>query len=155
MYKEDRMEPYIQNIIAPKLGGSMLVMPAAVLVLTLGLVAIFAGIMYDMKKSSVCVDGGFLTVKAFVYGKKIPLGEIRSDGVRRLNLLEDRDYGPTIRVNGVGLPGYRAGWVRLKNGRKAFVHITDKTKVALIPTEKYDVLLSVEDFEGLKNALSQ
>jgi hypothetical protein len=142
-------------MIAPKIDGSMIILPITLALLIGGMAVLFAGIIHDMKSSAVGVDKGFLVVKAFIYGKKIPVKEIDINNARQLNLLEDKDYSLTIRTNGVGLPGYRSGWMRLRNGREAFVHLTDKTKVALLPTEKYDILLSVADFEGLKNALER
>jgi hypothetical protein len=119
------------------------------------MVVLLLGIIRDMKNTAVRVDNGVMTIKALLYGKKVPIKEIDINGVRRLNLHEDKDYHVTIRTNGIGLPGYKAGWMKLKNGRKAFVHLTDNTRVVLLPTEKYDILLSIDDFEGLKAALAR
>jgi hypothetical protein len=91
------------------------------------------------------------------YGRKIPIGDIDLSGVKSLNLREerDKDYRVTLRTNGIGLPGYLAGWMKLHNGHKALVYITDRTKVALIPTKGFDVMISTDDIDGVRNALSR
>jgi hypothetical protein len=45
------------------------------------------------------------------------------------------------------------GWMKLNNGNKAWVYVTDKTNVALIPTNEYDILISTDDFTGITEAL--
>ena len=54
-----------------------------------------------------------------------------------------KEYKPKIRKNGIGLPGYKEGLFKLKNGEKALLYVTDSSKVAYIPTkDSYSVLLS-------------
>jgi hypothetical protein len=42
---------------------------------------------------------------------------------------------------GTGLPGYRAGWFRLRNGEKALVSLTDTHHVVYVPTSRGFALL--------------
>jgi hypothetical protein len=70
-------------------------------------------------------------------------------------LNHDKDYNIKIRTNGIGLPNYHVGWMRLNNGNKALAYLTDKTNVVLIPTKDYDILISTEDFDGIKDALNE
>jgi hypothetical protein len=70
-------------------------------------------------------------------------------------LNNDKDYNIKIRTNGIGLPNYHVGWMILNNGNKALTYLMDKTKVVLIPTKDYDVLISTEDFDGIKEALNE
>jgi hypothetical protein len=56
---------------------------------------------------------------------------------------------------GTGLPGYQAGWFRLRNGEKALVYLTDRRRAVYVPTTAgYDVLLSPEDPDGFLRALA-
>jgi len=146
------MENYVNTITAPKLTAFILPM-----ILVAVFLVICVGFVYSMKNTKIYVGDGFLTVKSLFYGRKIPLGEINLDGVKSLNLREerDKDYRALYRTNGIGLPGYLAGWMKLHNGHKALVYITDKTKVVLIPTKDFDVLISTDDFDGIRNALSR
>jgi len=146
------MENYVHTITAPKLTAFILSIVLAALFL-----AACVGIVYSMKSTTICVGGGFLTIKSLFYGRKIPIEDIDLSGVKSLNLREerDKDYRVTLRTNGIGLPGYLAGWTKLHNGHKALVYITDRTKVALIPTKEFDVMISTDDFDGIRNALNK
>jgi hypothetical protein len=103
----------------------------------------------------VDIGNGVLTVNSLFYGKSIPIGEINVNGIRQLNLNNDKDYNIRIRTNGIGLPNYHVGWMRLNNGNKALAYLTDKTNVVLIPTKDYDLLISTKDFDGIKGALNK
>ena len=72
-----------------------------------------------------------------------------------LHMLEP-DYQPKWRTNGAGLPGYAAGWFKLRNKEKALVFLTDRSRVVYIPTNKdYSVLLSVREAEEFADAIQQ
>ena len=63
-----------------------------------------------------------------------------------VDLDETRELRPRWRTNGVGLPGYQAGWFKLADGEKALLFVTDPTAVLYIPTgEGYSLLMSVLD----------
>jgi hypothetical protein len=146
------MENYVHTIITPKITAFILPMVFLVVLLTIGI-----GIICSMKYTGISVGNGFLTVKSLFYGRKIPLDEINLEGVKSLNLHEERDknYRITARTNGIGLPGYWVGWMILHNNHKALTYITDRTKVVLIPTKDFDILISTDDFDGIRNALSK
>jgi hypothetical protein len=56
---------------------------------------------------------------------------------------------------GTGLPGYRAGWFRLRNGEKALLYLTDANRAVYIPTTAgYGVLFSPVDPEAFLAALA-
>ena len=62
---------------------------------------------------------------------------------------------PARRTMGTGLPGYQSGWFRLKNGEKALLYLTDRTKAVYVPTtEGYGLLLSPDDPDGFLGALA-
>jgi len=42
---------------------------------------------------------------------------------------------PKSRRMGTALPGYQAGWFRLRNGEKALLYLTDRTRAIYIPTQ--------------------
>jgi hypothetical protein len=48
-----------------------------------------------------------------------------------------------MRTMGTSMPGYRAGWFRLRNGEKALLYLTDWSRVVYVPTTAgYGLLLS-------------
>ena len=147
------MENLLHKIITPKFIGRTKY-AKLVLITVFVLIVVFSGIVYFSEKPSVDIGNGFLTIKSLFYGKSIPIGEINVDGIKQLNLNNDRGYNIKIRTNGIGLPNYYVGWMKLNNGNKALVYLTDKTNVVLIPTSDYDVLISTDDFTGITETLN-
>ena len=67
-----------------------------------------------------------------------------------------KEYAPTRRTLGTGLPGYASGWFRLHNGEKALVYLSRRDQVVYVPTsEGYSLLLSVEHPQRFITILEQ
>ena len=113
------------------------------------------GLIFFTKKTSVKIDNGLLTIKSLFFRKTVSVEDINVDGIRQLNLKEDTDYNILLRTFGIGLPNYCVGWMRLKNGNKALVYLKDKKNVVLIPTNKYDILISSDDYAVIKDTLKK
>jgi hypothetical protein len=86
-----------------------------------------------------------LRIHARLYGRTIPMESLIVNEARAVDLRRDRELNPRWRTNGAGLPGYAAGWFKLRSGEKALLFLTDRTQAVYVPTrEGYSVLLSVE-----------
>ncbi len=60
------------------------------------------------------------------------------------------------RTMGTGLPGYGAGWFRLRNGEKALAYVTAPSRIAYVPTsDGYSLLLSLEAPDAFLRALDE
>lgn len=100
-------------------------------------------------------DAG-LRLRGDFYGRFIPAEELRGSEARIVNLAAERDLSPVARTMGTGLPGYRAGWFRLRNGEKALLYVTDGSRVVYIPTNRgYSLLLSSQNPERLVDRLQE
>lgn len=132
-----------------------------IFVLVLGLflmlmVGFFAFIGYSSRNAGFELSDDGLRITKALYGRFIPKEEIVGEGVRVLNLNVDTEYKPRIRTNGIGLPGYAAGWFKLKNDEKALLFVTDNSSVVYIPTTQgYSVLLSVRQAEEMAGLIGQ
>jgi hypothetical protein len=144
---------YVHFIIAPKLNS--FIVPVILIIVFIASIVCFIGIMYYMKNTSIVITDEYLKIKSFLYSRTVPLDKINVNGLRQLNLYDDQEYNIKIRTNGIAVPNYYAGWMKLNNGNKAFVHITDKTNVVLIPSDGYDILFSTDDFDGIKEMLNK
>lgn len=88
------------------------------------------------------------------WGREIALQDLDLEGARVLDLAHSPDLAPRWRTFGTGLPGYSSGWFRLRNGEKALVYLTRRSRVAYVPTRKgYTLLLSVEQPRRFIDAL--
>jgi hypothetical protein len=108
----------------------------------------------DRIRLTVTEEG--LEVTGGWYKRFIGLDKLNVDGAQPLDLGQAEGYRLKWRTNGIGMPGYKAGWFRLRNGEKAVVFITDQRQVVYVPTtEGYAVMASVADARGVIGALRQ
>ncbi len=115
------------------------------LVLVAGIV-LMIWLAWSMQHVRFTVSNEGLRLQGDLYGRLIPLKSLKLDEAVVTNLNADKDHQPTRRTMGTGLPGYAAGWFKLRNGEKALLFVTDRTHVARIPTtEGYSVMLSVSE----------
>lgn len=128
------------------------VVTLSIIAVCLALTLLFAYIAYSMRNVAVEVRNDGLRIKGSLYGRFIPKEDIIEDGIRTLDLSAERDYKPKIRTNGIGLPGYKEGWFRLRNGEKALLFVTSDV-VVYVPTKDFAVMLSVEKPEAFIDVL--
>ncbi len=120
----------------------------------IGVIGLFISIGYQARHVAFTVNDQGLRLGPGLYGRFIPRDDINKEGVKVVNLKVETDYQPKWRTNGSGLPGYAAGWFKLKNKEKALVFLTDRSRVVYIPTNKdYAVLLSAQEAEALADAI--
>lgn len=95
-----------------------------------------------------------LRVRGTLYGRLVPAAALRAGEARRVDLAAEPDLTPVVRTNGIGLPGYGAGWFRLAGGARALAFVTDRARLVHVPTAAgYALLLSADDPDGLVTAL--
>jgi Bacterial PH domain len=140
------------SIIPASNGPLWLLVPLSVLLL--GLLGLFAYLAYSSRNVQFEVSAEGLRIKGDIYGRTIPLHSLIPQEVKILDLRQDKAYQLTWRTNGIGLPGHKAGWFKLRNGGTGLAFVTDPTRVAYLPTrERYAVLLSVAQPEEFLEAL--
>ena len=122
------------------------VVTLSIVVVCLALLLLFAYIAYSMRNVTVEVENDGLRIKGSLYGRFIPKEQIIKNGIRTLDLSVEREFKPRIRTNGIGLPGYKEGWFKLRNGKKALLFVTSNT-VVYVPTNNFAVMLSVKNPE--------
>ena len=128
-------------------GLSALFIGIAVLILLLGWGAARAGFE---------VSPAGLHLKSALYGRMVPASSLDLARARRVDFRIDDDLRPRVRTNGIGLPGYLAGWIKLRNGEKALSFLSDRSRVVYIPTtEGYSLMLSVSDPDMFLSRLRQ
>jgi hypothetical protein len=129
---------------------------AIVSLVLVGALMLMIWLAWSMRHAQFTVSEDGLRLQGDLYGRLIPLNSLKLDEAVVTNLKTDKDHQPKWRTMGTGLPGYSAGWFKLRNGEKALLFVTDNTRVARIPTtEGYSVMLSVSEPAVLIDALKQ
>jgi len=89
------------------------------------------------------------------YGRLIPASELVVDAARRVDLELSRELAPGRKTMGTGVPGYRSGWFRLRNGDRARLYLTGRRRAVYIPTTAgYSVLISPAEPDAFVAALT-
>jgi hypothetical protein len=141
--------------IAPPVGRAMwlvLVIPGLIVAFVAGLLTMTV-VSSRTARFEISQEG--LRLRGDLYGRLIPADQLRGGAARRVDFTADPDLRPQRRTMGTGLPGYRAGWFRLRNGEKALLYLTDANRAVYIPTNAgYSVLISPVDPEAFLAALA-
>ena len=119
-----------------------------------GLACFFGYLAYSARHVQFEVHEDGLRINGDIYGRTIARTALNLEQARAVDLNQERSLQPRLRTFGTGLPGYRAGWFKLRSGEKALVFVTDYSRVVYIPThEDYALLLSVAEPAAFLNAL--
>ncbi len=115
--------------------------------------AAFALMWWAVDRRSLILTDSELIVRAGFYGRRLPRASLLVDQAAEFSLLDRREYAPRLRTNGIGLPGFRAGWFRLRTNEKALVLLTDPFGVTYLPTrDGYALLISTTELLGALGA---
>ena len=125
-----------------------------VILILLGAMVLIGTSVRGAHSSSFEIRPDGLRLRGDVYGRLIPKAQLRVDLARRVDLTGEEELRPKWRRMGTGLPGYQAGWFRLRNGEKALLYLTDRTRTVYVPTTAgYGLLLSPADPDGFLSRL--
>jgi hypothetical protein len=142
--------------IAPPVGRAMwlvLVIPGVIVAFVAGLLTMTV-VSSRTARFEISPEG--LRLRGDLYGRLIPADQLRGLSARRVDFAANPEWTPQRRTMGTGLPGYRAGWFRLRNGEKALVYLTDANRAVYIPTSAgYSVLLSPSEPDAFLAALAR
>ena len=129
--------------LTPPSSGTLAVLGliATLLVVT---ATLFVWITWSASHSSISIRDRSLKIDIPVYGRTIPIANLDLAGAQVLSLDERSDVRTVMRTNGIGLPGYAAGWFKLASGRKALLGVTSGPVLYIPTSEGYSVLLSVK-----------
>jgi hypothetical protein len=95
-----------------------------------------------------------LRLRGDLYGRLIPIEQLRAGPASRIDFTTMPELTPARRTMGTGLPGYRAGWFRLRNGERALLYLTDETRAVYVPTTAgYSLVLSPREPDQFLAAL--
>lgn len=127
---------------------------AAIALLMLGMAAMFGYFALASRSARFELSSQGLAIRSAAYGRTLPASALIPEQATVVDLRTNRELQPTLRTNGIGMPGYAAGWFRLRKGEKALLFVTDPSRVIYLPTrEGYSVLMSVTEPERFIEAL--
>ncbi|GIU20990.1 hypothetical protein TUM4644_11460 [Shewanella colwelliana] len=126
----------------------------AALGMVIAVLGLLSWVFFKAHDANIRVTPTSMTVDIPLYRTELPLESLLISQARIVSL-DDADAPQlSYRSNGVGLPGYRLGWFKLKdtiaNSDRALLSVTNSNHVLVLPTtEGYLLILSVERAESL------
>ena len=128
--------------------------PAVLLVIQASIAAVTLALVLPLWRREASFNGQHLRMKATWYTRHSPLSDFLLDQARAVDLREHSEFKPFIKTNGVAMPGLMAGHFRLRDWRKAFCLVTDRSKVLALPHVDGRVwLLSLEHPQAVLDIL--
>jgi hypothetical protein len=129
-------------------------------VVVIGLLALCLAIHWiigrALRRHRITLDGGGLTIATTFYTRKLGWEGLQLQQARVVDLDEHTGLKPLFKSNGTSLPGFRSGWFRLRNRRKALVATAGGLRVLHLPTTQgYDLLLQPRQPQALLQRLRE
>lgn len=116
----------------------------------LPMVLAFSWMFYKVNDAKLIISADALTLDVPFYGFSLPIADIDSARIKRLDWEKEPDLKPDFRANGMGMPGFRLGWFRLVNEQKAFIATTSTDNIVMIPTLRgYPLIVSLDEPDKL------
>lgn len=130
--------------------------PAVYLAIAIGVVALLF-VLRMLLRTRVSVGQGDLVVNYGIGSRRIPLSSLRKHGLRKVDLAQHTELKPFVRTWGAGMPGFHAGWFRLRNGERALCVLLDRDRVSYLRSDEdnMSLLLSLEHPETLHALLER
>lgn len=105
------------------------------------LLALGAALTWAYGRRRIALQGLELQVTATLYRKRVLIDAMDLANARIVDLAEHTDLRPLFKTNGFGMPGFSAGHFRLRDLRKVFCLLTDRSRVLALPLRDGTLLL--------------
>jgi hypothetical protein len=140
--------------MAPAASRALWIVPLFLVVVLVPVLVLVGGTLVGARAGRFEISPAGLALHGDWYGRTISSGQIRGQDAKRVDFATEPDLAPKWRTMGTGLPGYQAGWFRLRNGEKALLYLTDRSRAVYVPTTAgYSLLLSPADPERFLSAV--
>lgn len=117
--------------------------------------AVIALLWVALTRRRVRLHEGTLEVVAGLNSRRVPVADIDLAQARIVDLDEHGELRPGLKTFGTSTPGYHAGHFRMRDGKPAFVLLTGRQRVLLLPVrDGKRLLLSLAQPQALLNALA-
>jgi hypothetical protein len=130
--------------LVPPSGWAFTVTTTVLLAVMTGMAILFAWMAWSARQVRFEVSSEGLRIRSAFYGRSVPLQDLVVEQASIVDLRTDGQHQLSWRTNGLGLPGYSAGWFKTKSGDKALAFVTARDRVVSLPTRQgYSLLLTV------------
>jgi hypothetical protein len=134
--------------IVPSSAKAMWFVVGFVVVVMAIVIAVVVAAARGQVSSRFEVSSAGLRLRGDLYGRMLAASELRGGEARIVDLRVERELQPKSRLAGTAVNEYQAGWFRLRNGDKALLYLSDRSRAVYVPTTRgYSMLLSPQEPE--------
>lgn len=150
------MTIFFVSMYAFQIGDKPLTTPALMLALLI-VYGVHAAIFIPVfRRSRIEITHSNLIISVAWYTDTIPWSQIDWSQSGPLDFAKTPSKKPRWRRNGIGAPGYSAGWFSLNDGRRAFLAVTNKqSPLLLLVTPDHDIIVSLDHRDQVWQQLQQ
>lgn len=84
-------------------------------------------------RRGIRLEGASLRVRSSMFTSRTEVAALDLAHARVVDLAEHGEFAPTRKTLGYGLPGFKSGHFRMRNGQRAFCLVTDASRVLALP----------------------
>lgn len=151
--------PLVLVLVLPQAGGgdgSAGLHPGAALGIAALLVAVFALMLLMMRRHRLVHDAAGIELATTFYTRRLAWPELQLQDARVVSLAERTELRPSLKSNGMSLPGFRSGWFRSRHLKKMLVATAGGDRVLWLPTTRdFDLLLQPRNPRAALEALRE
>jgi hypothetical protein len=107
--------------------------------------AVLGFVFWSTTRNGIALEGTTLRVRAGLHRLAAEVATLDLDAARIVDLAGEPALKPMLKTFGTSMPGYQAGHFRLRDRGKAFLLVTERRKVLVLPERSgRRLLLSLE-----------
>lgn len=93
---------------------------------------LMVGLLLALRRRRIAIDGHELRIAATFYTRRVAIDALDLEQARIVDLAERTELAPMLKLNGFGLPGFKAGHYLLRNRSRAFCLLTGFERVLVL-----------------------
>ncbi|MFK8015690.1 MAG: PH domain-containing protein [Gammaproteobacteria bacterium] len=125
------------------------------LLVCLPLTALLCWLAVAQGQSFIEANHDGIQLKIPLYGRQLSWAQIDAENIQTLDLDRDSPLSLRWRTNGVGAPGYKLGWFRTRDKRKALVAVTHPKVIAIPTHDGFTIIASVTSPRALADDIKK
>jgi Bacterial PH domain len=117
-------------------------------------VLVIALLVWSIQWRHIVLEGDRLSIRAGMNSVRLRVADLDLAAARIVDLAQTPTLRPMLKTFGASMPGFHAGHFRLRDRSRAFLLLTDRSKVLALPQRNgRTLLLSLERPQALLDAL--
>lgn len=108
----------------------------------------------SIHRRGVIIEQGEMRITAGLFQRRVPVSRLQPAQARIVNLAEQSELRPLLKLAGSSVPGFQAGHFVLRDRSRAFLLLTERSRVLLLPVkDDKPLLLSLRHPQLLLDAI--